>query len=160
MQNMKTYLLLAIFYLLSLAAQAQNSIIEKYNVSYLNMSTGLPSNFVDDIYCDSYGFIWIATHGGGLVRYDGFNYMYFGIGNPGMPLRSNTCQNITEDKFHRLWISFEEYTEVLDLNTLQSVVPKNKNNQLKKNTARTIGENILRHHGSYVDCYPKQSVSH
>ena len=68
----------------------------------------------------------------GFVRYDGFNYMYFGIGNPGMPLRSNTCQNITEDKFHRLWISFEEYTEVLDLNTLQSVVPKNKNNQLKK----------------------------
>ena len=132
MQSMKHYLLLAIFYLFSFAVEAQNSIIGKYNVSYLNMSTGLPSNFVDDIYCDSYGFIWIATHGGGLVRYDGFNYMYFGIGNPGMPLRSNTCQNITEDKFHRLWISFEEYTEVLDLNTLQSVVPKNKNNQLKK----------------------------
>ena len=113
MQSMKHYLLLAIFYLFSFAVEAQNSIIGKYNVSYLNMSTGLPSNFVDDIYCDSYGFIWIATHGGGLVRYDGFNYMYFGIGNPGMPLRSNTCQNITEDKFHRLWISFEEYTEVL-----------------------------------------------
>lgn len=129
---MKHYILLLIISFLTLTVNAQNSIVEKYNVSYLNMSTGLPSNFVDDIYCDSYDFIWIATHGGGLVRYDGFNYMYFGIGNQGMPLKSNTCHNITEDKFHRIWISFEEYTEVLDLNTLQSVIPKNTNNKLDK----------------------------
>ena len=128
---MKHYfaLLLTLFFF---TAKAQNPFVERYNVSYLNMSTGLPSNYVDDIYGDSYGFIWIATHGGGLVRYDGFNYMYFGIGNQGMSLRSNTCHNITEDHFHRLWISFEEYTEVLDLTTLQSVLPIDKTNQLVK----------------------------
>ena len=77
----------------------------KSNASYLNMTGGLPSNFVDDIYADSYGFMWIATHGGGLVRYDGYAYRYFGVGNDGMSLRSNTCHNMVEDKFHRLWIS-------------------------------------------------------
>ena len=43
---------------------AQNTILGKYNVSYLNMATGMPNNFADDIFQDSYGFIWISTHGG------------------------------------------------------------------------------------------------
>lgn len=42
-----------------------------YNVSYLNLNTGMPANYVDDIYRDSHGFIWISTHGSGLLRYDG-----------------------------------------------------------------------------------------
>ena len=38
----------------------------------------MPNNFADDIFQDSYGFIWISTHGGGLVRYDGYKVASFG----------------------------------------------------------------------------------
>ena len=71
----------------------QGQTLSRYNVSYLNMSAGMPNNFADDIYQDSNGFIWISTHGGGLVRYDGFTFMNFGFGSNGLRLRSNNCRN-------------------------------------------------------------------
>lgn len=74
----------------------------------------------------------VSTHGGGLVRYDGFSYRYFGVGSDGMSLKSNICHNVVEDRFHRLWISFEECTEVLDLKTMHSIVLKSKNDELKR----------------------------
>ena len=37
---------------------------------FLSMDDGLPVNFVEDIFMDSSGFLWLATSGGGLCRYD------------------------------------------------------------------------------------------
>lgn len=34
---------------------------KRYHLDVLAMNNGLPSNFVDDIYQDSYGFIWVCT---------------------------------------------------------------------------------------------------
>lgn len=100
------------------------------------MAAGMPNNFADDIFQDSYGFIWISTHGGGLVRYDGFNYMNFNLGSSGISLRSNSCRNVYEDHFKRLWIAFEEGPQVLDLKTMQPIIPPCENEkvetQLKK----------------------------
>lgn len=109
--------LLLLFTSLGLHAQEQGA--ERFNVLYLNMAHGLPNNYVDDIFADSDGFVWIATHGGGLMRYDGFSILDFGVGSPGLQLPSNSCRNICEDTFHRLWVSFDEFTAVLDLNTLK-----------------------------------------
>ena len=109
--------LLLLFTSLGLHAQEQGA--ERFNVLYLNMEHGLPNNYVDDIFADSDGFVWIATHGGGLMRYDGFSILDFGVGSPGLQLPSNSCRNICEDTFHRLWVSFDEFTAVLDLNTLK-----------------------------------------
>ena len=78
--------------LITLGVNAQGSTPSRYNVSYLNMAAGMPNNFADDIFQDSYGFVWISTHGGGLVRYDGFNFMNFGLGSTGISLRSNSCR--------------------------------------------------------------------
>lgn len=39
---------------------------DNFNASYLNLSTGMPSNYVGDIYRDHQGFIWISTHGSGV----------------------------------------------------------------------------------------------
>ena len=50
---------------------------KRYHLDVLAMSNGLPSNFVDDIYQDSYGFIWVCTRAGGLIRYDGYTFDYF-----------------------------------------------------------------------------------
>ena len=116
MKNMWVGLLLLFT---SLGLQAQEQGAERFNVLYLNMAHGLPNNYVDDIFADSDGFVWIATHGGGLMRYDGFSILDFGVGSPGLQLPSNSCRNICEDKFHRLWVSFDEFTAVLDLNTLK-----------------------------------------
>ena len=87
---------------ITLSSFAQGSLPSRYNVSYLNMAAGMPNNFADDIFQDSYGFVWISTHGGGLVRYDGFNYMNFNLGSSGISLRSNSCRNVYEDHFKRL----------------------------------------------------------
>ena len=95
------------------------------------MAAGMPNNFADDIFQDSYGFIWISTHGGGLVRYDGFNYMNFNLGSSGISLRSNSCRNVYEDHFRRLWIAFEEGPQVLDLKTMQPVIPPCENEKVE-----------------------------
>ena len=116
---------------ITLSSFAQGSLPSRFNVSYLNMAAGMPNNFADDIFQDSYGFIWISTHGGGLVRYDGFNYMNFNLGSSGISLRSNSCRNVYEDHFKRLWIAFEEGPQVLDLKTMQPVVPPCENSQVK-----------------------------
>ena len=45
------------------------------------MDEGLPHNFVDDILKDSQGFLWIATRGEGIARYDGYEFTAFHMGN-------------------------------------------------------------------------------
>ena len=95
------------------------------------MAAGMPNNFADDIFQDSYGFVWISTHGGGLVRYDGFNYMNFNLGSSGISLRSNSCRNVYEDHFKRLWIAFEEGPQVLDLKTMQPIIPPCENEKVE-----------------------------
>ena len=116
---------------ITLSSFAQGSLPSRFNVSYLNMAAGMPNNFADDIFLDSYGFVWISTHGGGLVRYDGFNYMNFNLGSSGISLRSNSCRNVYEDHFKRLWIAFEEGPQVLDLKTMQPVIPPCENEKVE-----------------------------
>ena len=116
---------------ITLSSFAQGSFPSRFNVSYLNMAAGMPNNFADDIFQDSYGFVWISTHGGGLVRYDGFNYMNFNLGSSGISLRSNSCRNVYEDHFKRLWIAFEEGPQVLDLKTMQPIIPPCENEKVE-----------------------------
>lgn len=128
---MVRYLFILIMVLIvNLGIFAQGSLPNRYHASYLNMSTGMPNNFADDIFQDSYGYMWISTHGGGLVRYDGYNFLNFGLGSIGVQLRSNNCRNVYEDSFRRLWIAFEEGPQVLDLKTMQPIVPPCENEAL------------------------------
>ena len=122
--------IISIFFI-TLSSFAQGSLPSRFNVSYLNMAAGMPNNFADDIFQDSYGFVWISTHGGGLVRYDGFNYMNFNLGSSGISLRSNSCRNVYEDHFKRLWIAFEEGPQVLDLKTMQPIIPPCENEKVE-----------------------------
>ena len=106
--------------MLSLASWANGNILtERYNLSYINLDNGLPHNNVSWLYSDSNGFLWIATYGGGLVRYDGYGMMM-----PMLGLNSLSCKAMTEDRFKRLWVAFDEGTNVIDLNTLLPIVPK------------------------------------
>ena len=95
-----------------------NLLTERYNQTYLDLSNGLPHNNVSALYTDSNGFFWVGTYGGGLVRYDGYGMM-----QPVLALKSLSCKSITEDRFKRLWVSFDEGTNVIDLRTMLPVVP-------------------------------------
>ena len=95
---------------------AANLLTDRYNVSFLDLSNGLPHNNVSDIFADSNGFLWISTYGGGLVRYDGY-----GVVSPQLDLNSLSCRSVTEDPFHRLWVAFDEGTNVVDLHTMRAV---------------------------------------
>ena len=57
--------------------------------------------------------------------------MNFNLGSSGISLRSNSCRNVYEDHFKRLWIAFEEGPQVLDLKTMQPVIPPCENKKVE-----------------------------
>jgi len=103
------------------------SLTERYNVSYLDLGSGLPHSNISSLFTDSNGFLWIATYGGGLVRYDGYGMM-----SPQMSLNSNSCKSIAEDRFKRLWVAFDEGTNVIDLHTMSGISPDRFTEEMQK----------------------------
>lgn len=87
--------------------QAQDLFADRYNATYITIDEGLSNNFVDDIYKDSRGFLWIAMSGGGLSRYDGYEFINFNPTTPYCKLKSNFIRNVHEDSFQRLWVVSE-----------------------------------------------------
>lgn len=104
-----------------LGLSAQESFADRYNTTYITMDEGLPHNFIDDIYKDSHGFLWISTQGGGLSRYDGYDFVNFNPGTAHCKLKSNFIRNVYEDRFRRLWVTSEAGVDIIDLNTRQTV---------------------------------------
>lgn len=117
------YLIIYISFIIPCALQAQERFTDQYNVSYITMDDGLPHNFIDDIYKDTRGFLWISTAGGGLSRYDGYEFIHFNPNTSHCKLKSNFILNVHEDTFQRLWIVSEGGTDIIDLLTLQPIIP-------------------------------------
>lgn len=102
---------------LSLPAPASvGSVGTDYLARFITMDDGLPSNFIDDVFMDSSGFLWVATSGGGLCRYDGYGFLPFSTNTP-VSLKNNFIRVLAEDRWHRLWIASEGGLDVLDLKT-------------------------------------------
>lgn len=93
----------------------------QYNVSYLDMKAGLPHNWINAVYEDSRGFVWVATYGGGLVRYDGYGFTGVFPSARNNLMHSNSCRSIVEDNFGRLWVVFDEGVSVISLDTYDTV---------------------------------------
>ncbi len=102
---------------------AQNVLTEHYQMTTLDLSAGLPHNHVNQFFVDSKGFVWISTYGGGAVRYDGFSFMTTALANP-KGWSSNSCKSIAEDSHHRLWIAYDERTDIIDMRTMSRTTPK------------------------------------
>ena len=97
-------------------------------MSYLDLSSGLPNNNVNDIFVDSRGFVWISTYGGGAVRYDGYTFM--SPPRAAQDIGSKACKGFAEDGFQRLWIAYDEGTQVLDMRTMSYVAPRYGNGHI------------------------------
>ena len=117
-------LIISMFVLLSTAEWAlAQGLLERYNVTNLDVRAGLPHNHVNGIFADSRGFVWISSYGGGAVRYDGYTYM-----RPNLKTRrgsiSNSCKGFAEDRHHRLWTVYDENVTVMDMVTMGRTVPR------------------------------------
>ena len=121
------HIVLCLLLLLFSVGTSATMLTERYNVSYLDLKNGLPHNNVSSIFVDSSGFLWVGTYGGGLVRYDGYGMM-----SPVMWLNSNSCKSIAEDRFKRLWVAFDEGTNIIDLRTMSGVFPETLDKHLQQ----------------------------
>ena len=125
-KTMKTgkYYLILLSVLFSISAKTENTVrkwSERYNITHITTDNGMPHNFVDDLFKDSKGFLWVATRGEGVARYDGYEFIPFNRSTPKAKLRSNFIHSMTEDNFQRLWIAGEMGINLLDIQTLETL---------------------------------------
>ncbi|EOZ93624.1 GGDEF domain protein [Indibacter alkaliphilus LW1] len=78
----------------------------------LTVKDGLASNQVLSLWQDKKGFIWIGTSNG-LQRYDGNNFLYFGIQRP-EKFPSMPAKHIFEDHEGRMWINYGRHIGIYD----------------------------------------------
>lgn len=114
--------IVCLFVLLPLHAIEGENFFSRYNFKYITDETGLPHNYVDDIYKDSDGYVWVATHQG-AGRYDGYQCLNYNSQTSPVKLKNDFVRQFCEDRFHRLWIASEGGIDILDLNTYEIVVP-------------------------------------
>ena len=70
--------------------------------------SGLPDDYIRDIAQDARGYIWIGTQSG-LVRYDGYRYKIYQLGNPKINRIARTdVITIYVDKSQNLWVTLSE----------------------------------------------------
>ena len=70
---------------------------------YLTTVDGLPSNYINVIFQDSFGFMWFGTRNG-LVRYDGYKFKIYQPENSPSSISGRVITSIHEDKNGNLWI--------------------------------------------------------
>ncbi len=82
-----------------------NLLGETRRFSLFEAENGAPYSDVNQIYEDSFGYLWISTWNG-LIKFDGYEYKtYTRIKTDNKSLPHNVCYNIFEDSKKRLWIS-------------------------------------------------------
>lgn len=95
-----TLLILIIF--LNQTVRAQYPDLEFKNFS---KNDGLSVVFITSILQDREGFIWFGTYGGGINRYDGYNFkVYQNVINKTGSLNYSFCETIYEDRNGIIWI--------------------------------------------------------
>jgi len=132
---MKNILLILIFILYCLIGnssivKAQELFADRYNFTYITMNEGLESNAIKNLFKDSRGFLWVASAGGGLSRYDGYDFVHYNINTPSCKLRSNFIETICQDSFSRLWVTSEGGTDIIDLRTHCTALPNDSTGRL------------------------------
>src|SRR5688572_25136454 len=75
---------------------------------------GLPTNSIQSVYQDSYGFMWLASYNG-LFRWDGTTFKkYYHDEHDRSTLDNNIVYTVFEDSKKRLWIGTIEGLSLYD----------------------------------------------
>ena len=86
-----------------------------------NTDKRLSSSFVEDIYQDHDGFIWISTRNG-LNRYDGYNFKVFKKGEPGCDgMMSNYVNTVRQSRNKILYIGTQRGVQTYSNDRFQNV---------------------------------------
>ena len=112
--------LVFLFIILTAKVGGQDKFRSGNNISYVTIDNGLLYDNIDFIHKDSRGFLWVATEGGGLSRYDGYEFIHYNMNTP-VKLKCNFINSCCEDAFGRLWITSDEGIDILDLATNKTV---------------------------------------
>src|SRR5450631_1847433 len=84
---------------------AQDKVIEDSKFDNYTPLHGLPSDFIETITQDKYGFIWLGTHNG-LLRFDGMEFNTFLHNNSDSnTLPDNDARSIAADSTGKIWVA-------------------------------------------------------
>lgn len=92
-------------------------------VKNITMDDGLTHNFIDDLYRDSSGYIWVSSSGS-LARFDGYEFVNFTTNSTRHHIKSNFVKKVAEDNFKRLWVASDGGLDLIDLADLNVMTPE------------------------------------
>jgi ligand-binding sensor domain-containing protein/signal transduction histidine kinase/DNA-binding response OmpR family regulator len=106
-------------------SQSKNFTFKSYNID-----NGISDNYIEQVFEDSRGFIWLATHNG-LNKFDGHSFKTVDLKTGDYYLR-NFVNSLGEDEYHRLWIGTLAGVYLYDIyqDTLIQFIGKSKINDL------------------------------
>lgn len=92
---------------------------ELSNLNFVEVEAGISKRPIYDIQEDQYGFIWIATRGAGIFKYDGIEYKNYTYDlNNEFSINSNIIYSLFLDSNNTLWvgtnIGLNRYNKDLD----------------------------------------------
>lgn len=129
-------LLLTVYISACMSAQSRPATVASlehdYLLSYITMENGLTNNYIDDVYKDNNGFVWIVTYGGGLLRYDGYGFLKYNINSLPFSIKSNFVKKVCEDNYGRLWVASEGGLDLIDLKTMSTIAIPSADDALSK----------------------------
>lgn len=117
---------------------------DKLKFESFTSDDGLVSNYVDMVFVDSYGYLWICTYDG-LNRYDGNTFKLYAQSEDSAGLNNNSIKEIYEDWDGQLWISTMGGVSVYDRKNdkVQSFSFPGKNNVYETSAIRQVNDSIV-----------------
>lgn len=97
------------------------SVGSDFDCTHVTLRNGLPHNFVDCVMADSHGFVWMGLGGGGLVRYDGYDFLQFSPCVTDRMISGNIVTSLREDERGRLWVGSDCGVDAVDIETAMTI---------------------------------------
>jgi ligand-binding sensor domain-containing protein/signal transduction histidine kinase/DNA-binding response OmpR family regulator len=95
-------------------AMAVHAQTPNYNIYSISVENGLPTNDIQFVYQDSYGFLWVASYEG-VFRWDGYTFKkYRHSEKDSSSIDHNIVYTIFEDSKQRLWFGTIEGLNLYD----------------------------------------------